>query len=486
MYRKLFFTLSLLSLALLAGCTDANEAAASPIEPQALGASKLVHYGWGQSYARPSKKRLSLERLNSGPFDGVTFKHSGARELFTKRPLSTAAFDKDLADFKTLETDKLGDSFLRVQVFTQPGWDWTSDSDWAATESNLLNYVRLAKRAGLKGLVFDPEPYGFNPWNYKTQPARDSQSFAQVEAAARRRGASFMRMVEREYPGMTLLSLKIFGSRSFFLSDNPSPLVLRQRVENDSILGLWIGFVNGMVSELDGNITLVDGNQQAYHYFSTADFDEGFDNIYGELASSFIDSNQNVSKFREHVEVANAVFADGVLNLHGTPRYTGYYYRNNNERRKQLEHNIYHSMRTSQDFTWVYTETARWWNGAAPAGFDTLVARAKRKSTAGRALGFGTGFVENARGAYEARARIGGEITPNVPGVKFEVTGAPDFACKAINNGGKYGCHLPPGITVTIKPVAPGVSFTPASRTYPNISQDNLPPQSSKQNFGSR
>ena len=478
MFRKLTLLFGLLALGVLAACSQVDD---GTTQAQGTKEKKVILYGWGSP--TPAAAKQKEQAFENAFFDGATFRHSGAREVFTHQALPRGAFDQDIADLKALNSSKLADSFLRMQVKADERWDWTSESDWQAFESNLRNYVRTAKEGGLEGILFDPEPYGFNIWNPETQPSK--ASFEALEGITKQRGADFIRILREEYPGVTVFSLKLLSARLNFLNDNPSPAELRARVKDDTTLGLWFGFVNGMLNELDNKVTLVDGNQQAYRYFTAEQFDEGMKAIDTVLPQAFLDAD-NVHNIKK-VRVANAVFVDGVLNLHKTPRYTGYYYNNDGERQKQLEHNIYHSLRTSDDYAWLYVETGNWWQDDAPRALEAATRRAQEKSNASAALGFDTAFTERAKNAYESRAQFGGKIKPNVPNMKFEVTGAPDFACKATNNGSKYSCHIPAGTaSVTITPIAEGVTFSPESRTYENLSSNNKPEQAGKQDYSSR
>ena len=93
--------------------------------------------------------------------------------------------------------------------------------------------------------MLDPEPYGFNVWNYETQPAKTEKSFKDIEAVARTRGAEFMHTLKTEYPGITVLSLKMFSQSLYALEGDPGPEAIRTFIETNTFDGLWYGFANG-------------------------------------------------------------------------------------------------------------------------------------------------------------------------------------------------------------------------------------------------
>ena len=437
---------------------------------QSSDAKKILYYGWDAPIPGDVKDQGS--RLDASVFDAVVFRHGGARQIFTHEALPAEPFAQDIADLQEMAASKLGESYLRMQINAEDDWSWASEDDWDAFASNLRNYARLAKEGGLKGILFDPEPYGFNVWNYETQPAEGEKSFEELETLAKERGAEFINILKTEYPGITLFSLKMFSQRVHFLDNQPDDTQLRERIKDDTFHGLWYGFANGMLSALDEDIRLIDGNERAYYYLNAGDFDYGKDEIYGRVTDAFVDE-ANQPTFREQVEVAHAVYVDGVLSLFNSPRFIGYYFADDEQRRAFLEWHIYHGLQSSDEYYWLYVESVRWWEEeGVPEGFEEVVARAKEKALSGAELGFDTEFVEAAVQGYEARVRLNGSITPNVPGIEFEVEGAPATACGSYSNGGKYNCTFPAGTTATVTPVKEGITFDPPSRTYENVGPD--------------
>ena len=467
--------------ALLAACGNVSPVVHT-LQPTVQTNPKVLYYGWDTP--TPEAVINQAARMDKSAFDAFVFKHSGPEQIFTHHPLPRAAFDEDITALKKIGSKKRSESFLRLQVNTEDGWDWTNESDWAAFEQNLRNYARLARQGGLKGILFDPEPYGFNVWNYETQPARGRKSFTELARIANRRGAAFTRILKTEYPGITVFSLTMLSQSLGLLDSDPSNAEVRTAVQNDTFRGLWYGFANGMVSELDKNIRLVDGNEPSYYYLRAADFKWGRTAVY-DLGTAFLEP-KNAGIYRTQVRLAHAVYLDGLLNLANSPQFFGYYL-SDAERLKMLEHNLFYGLQNSDEYVWIYAEQTRWWDKEnIPPGLGARIRRVKERVAKGKTLGFDTKFIEVAKKAFDARVRTGGTVTPNVPDMELELTGLPDTACVAYNNGGKYSCTFPAGSSVTVTPVAEGVTFHPPSYTYTAISEKTKPASPFNQDFSAQ
>jgi hypothetical protein len=86
---------------------------------------------------------------------------------------------------------------------------WFSDDDWAKAEAYLRWCARTAKVGGCRGVIWDAEPYnGINLWHYPSLAASGDRSFAEFYQQVRKRGAQFIRALQEEFPGITVLSLR--------------------------------------------------------------------------------------------------------------------------------------------------------------------------------------------------------------------------------------------------------------------------------------
>ena len=139
-----------------------------------------------------------------------------------------------------------------------------------------LAVEREAARIGhCVGLVFDPEPYGDNPWAYPGEH-RD-RSFAEVEAQVHKRGAQFMTALQAELPNVRLLT---FFHQSLFgdLLDNPD-LQNRQQQLSQQHWGLLSAFWNGALEAAAPGARIIDGNELAYYMTNREQFFRAYHTI---------------------------------------------------------------------------------------------------------------------------------------------------------------------------------------------------------------
>lgn len=345
-------------------------------------------------------------------------------------------------------------------------WSWLSDSDWAATEENARNVAKTAAAGGFAGILFDPEPYGINPWAY-SESRYPNRSFAEVEAVVRHRGGSFMRAVQEELPNAEVLSLFLMA-------------MVRAQAEEDSLedtqYALLRAFLEGWLDVVEDSVTLIDGNEGSYYYTGTEQFEDGA--AYVRNADNLI-SPENRSAYGAQVEVAQAIYVDGLLNLWKAPEFFGFYLKDDEERRKLLEHRTYHGLKTSDEYVWVYSENVRWWQGDVPGGLRDALESAQNKVSADAPLGFDVAFVDEAVAAYDQRQSIEGTLLGEAgnPIVGAYLKSGPpvgptddvDAACRFSDGDGYYTCTFPSGWSGTLTPSQEGYTFSPPSRSFENV-----------------
>ena len=353
-----------------------------PKTPQTTG-KKLIEFGWD----KPLPAAVTTAKLEASPFDGAIFRSSAGDWTFLPKALPSKEFNADIAAFKLIKSKKLENSFYEIQSNAASDWDWFNDASWKSTEANLAQIARVAKQSGLRGVMFDAETYVFNIWQYAVQARAKTVSFAQYEAKLRERGAQTMRALEREYPDLTFFT---FWWLSSFEPDyaaanktsNPYATLHTQLEENGS--GLWVAFVEGMLEAASDRVKFVDGNEGSYYYLHGTDFDAARTRNKGELLQLIRADLRG--KHSKQVQFGNAVFLDGVMNSYQSARFFGYYLSNDTDRQNMIAHNVYHGLRSSDEFVWIYGEKVNWWTGQAPAGLDAALRRGQRELLEGKAL----------------------------------------------------------------------------------------------------
>jgi hypothetical protein len=434
---------------------------------------KLLETGWDTP--TPAFIKANIAAMQARPFDGVVIRGSDASEVFTKTPTPAASFAADRADLESLDWGRFTENFIIMQSGTPDGWDWFDDNHWASAEANARQFAMLAKAANLQGVLFDAEPYLNNPWNYAQLPDTGNRTFAQYQQKIRARGARFMQVMQEEYPGLKVMMYWGLTALAGSVEDNPADDVLLQRLKEDGY-GLWASFYNGMLNAALPASEFIDGNEGSYYHLFANQYDDSAAYIGNELIA--LVEKPLRSKYTAQAKVAQAIYADGVMNLWKTPRFCGYYFENDADRLKQLEHNVFHSLRATDRYAWFYNENMDWWgtkgNGVSiPAGMQQAIQNARDKTAQGLPLGFDMQPISAAaKEKCDTRRNLGGKITypDQDAGVDFEVTvnGKPEknYFCEPYNGYQSYGCVFPAGVTATVKPVRPGYTFEPPIRTY--------------------
>ncbi len=259
------------------GLTLAWAAEAAPAPPPL--ARKLIATGWDNPDT--AQFRRDLRAMEQWPFDGAVIYAMGrgsdgqwfdAKMAFETNHWEPDCFASALADLKAAHSDKLTDNFLMFGA--NPGnVDWFDDAGWAEIRQHCRLLAQLAYEGGMKGIVFDPEPYTepFRPFKYGAQPRRAAHSYQAYCDKARERGAEMMSAISAKFPGVVLYTYFLYSQCSRAAAGG-SP----QAVLTNHSYGLLPAFADGWLDRLRPKAAIIDGNESAYRYNSDAAFDAAF------------------------------------------------------------------------------------------------------------------------------------------------------------------------------------------------------------------
>jgi hypothetical protein len=446
---------------------------ASPDTANASAAStgkSLIEIGWDAP--TPNVVRANIKTMQQRPFDGLMVNLNAGKTIFNKTAYPQSAYTKDRNDLTQTAFGKLRHNFITIWSAREAGWDWFNDSDWAAAQTNAHNFAKTARAGRFKGFFFDPEPYGTNPWSYNAQ-LYPNRSFTSVQAKVRQRGAAFLNAIQTELPNVKILTL--FGVS-----------IVKAQAEDAGSLEKadWVllaSFIDGMLDVINPQAQLIDGHEGSYYFTAAQPFDEFRE--YKKTARVYV-SAENRAKYDNQVKIAHAVYVDGLLDLAKSPRFFGYYLQNDLERQQMLEHNLYHALRTSDEYVWVYNENMEWWDTQGkgvrvPEGLERLLTRTAQKISANQPLGFNVNdFVAKALVRFGGRVQVAGRVTQNgqgLDGVSFDsgasFNGA-DVSCQPSNPDGYFVCVFPPNWTGKIVPSKAGFTFDPPQIALSNVTKN--------------
>jgi hypothetical protein len=320
---------------------------------------QLIYTGWDNPTPATFRTDVAdFEKLKS--FDGAviiaTRKPANqnverASDAFNKTHWDWSEFEPAAADLEAAKPTLCTNNFLSLTA--NPGnVDWFDDAGWAEVTDHWRILARVARKGGLSGIFFDPEPYR-QPWaqfRYTAQPSKGEHTFAQTKAKARERGAAVMKAVAEEFPDITIFATRLFSD--FLRSgDQPKP----EAAWPADRFGLVPAFVDGWCDTMPATVTLIDGNEAAYNYDNTQEYAVAFARIKTE-APRFV-SPENQAKIRQQFRVGQGLYMDGrvpgtkvSMNLKGaTPM-------------AHLMAFASAALDSSDGYVWVYGEKGRFWS----------------------------------------------------------------------------------------------------------------------------
>lgn len=345
-----------LAAALLASiCLGGDEAGVSR-RPK-----KLIATGWDM----PDTKRLreNLAEIESRPFDGIVIEVLGRKDdknkntcklrwAFLDEKWDRKWFQPAIDDLRACKFKKLTDNFILFNA-NPGGVDWFDDAGWANIADHWRIAAWVAKQSGVKGILFDPEPYmrDHKQFGYPMQPARNKHTFAEYRRQARLRGRQVMKAISAEYKDITIFCYFLNSIQRWALAQSKPASVLEK-----SGYGLFPAFIDGWLDAAGAGVTLVDGCESAYRYNSQREYLESAVFIKGD-AQKLI-SPANCARYRAQVQVSYGMYLDVYTNPKSSPWYVDPL---GGTRVKRLQTNLASAMRCADEYVWVYGEKFRWW-----------------------------------------------------------------------------------------------------------------------------
>ena len=325
---------------------------------------RIIATGWDNP--TPQQLRRDLAEMEKRPFDGVVMDVTaqgtgdavGAtpfRQAFGVEPWREEWFARSVEDLKALRPTRLKHLFLNL--LANPGnVDWFDDEGWRNVVEHWRIAASVAKRGGMRGILFDPEPYT-KPWSqfkYPAQPQREKHSFEEYRQKARERGRAVMSAVAGEFPDAVIFSYFLFSyviqGASFLDQSDPTLSLIAQNY------GLLPAFMDGWLDAAPPTIRIVDGDERAYLYNSETEFLRSVVEIKGPAQALL--SPENRAKYRAQVLVGFGLYLDAYVN----PKTSQWYVDGKGGPRvDRLRENLDCALKAADEYIWIYGEQGRWW-----------------------------------------------------------------------------------------------------------------------------
>ncbi len=349
------------------------------------GRKRLLEYGWDRPDAEFAKAHSA--EMEQRPFDGVIFSLKSGGSLFRRAPFDASAVAAEMEVLGSIQWKRFTDNFVVVHAAADTGWDWFEDRDWAATETSVRLVARGVGRAKLRGVCFDPEPYGVNPWQYSLQPSAHAHSFPEFAAKVRARGRALMLTVQQELPNPLWFT---FFQLSVLEDVVRLPAGKLATGLADAQYGLLVPFLEGMLSAAEPGARIVDGDEWAYFAESGEEFLRRYHMI--RARANALVAREVAASYSAHVEVAQPVFLDQVMGLRddakkGVPARVMTY----PNRIRFLQQNVYWSLFTADQYAWLYSQNVDWWRKPVPRELDQALQWVRDRVRNDLPLGFEVG-----------------------------------------------------------------------------------------------
>ncbi|HMG36081.1 MAG TPA: hypothetical protein VKM94_19250 [Blastocatellia bacterium] len=334
---------------------------------------KVVYYGWGLPDTQYVREHW--REMEEMPLDGVGVlvainrrtwqqgvrgdSNQLGRQITGVKQFRADDFDEAIADLTTAHWQSFTDNFLPVALSLSPyteGLNWFDDARWNIVANNFQVIARIASRGGTKGLMIDPEHYGYFLFSYESQSKQQYHPFESYERMARQRGREVMQAIASEFPDVTLLSF--YGHT----------LLLKQlhgyRTLSEADYSLLPAFYDGLLESMGRGACLYDGYEFSYGFKERKRFSDAYDNIRRTAVSvsSVPDS------YRRSVRAAFGLWLDRNQQFnYFTPQ--------------EFQSALTSALEVSDGYVWIYGQSFRFFPPSRiPPSFVESIAAARRSA----------------------------------------------------------------------------------------------------------
>lgn len=377
---------------------------------------KLIHFGWDSPHT--GYIREHIKQMQKVPVDGLTIRPLMRYEdkwIFmhwmwcSKYPIQYEQVRHIAEDMQATDLGRFTDNFLFVATrsgtaythdwrenLTFPRFGWF-DEDFDIILDNLALAARIAKEAGMKGILFDYEQYG-GPWhewaypfNYAQASVNESvtQSFEECQKQVRLRARQMMQAMCREFPDIQILLLpagyEIAPRRIGYARERKGEL----EGLASSDYGLAAAFIDGLVEGASGSTILHVGNEHAYYWTESKRFRDYRDGFAEELNISAVPelaAKRMKPGFGTWLDAGRRWSQDRPFySNHFTP--------------DELEHALYFALLYSDTYCFLYPERSVFFAGIDRDHNTANVHPAYYRAIANRNLPHRLNFTRDPRGA---------------------------------------------------------------------------------------
>ncbi len=260
--------------------------------------------------------------------------------------------------------------------------NWNDDKGWANFAENMANVAWLAKQAGLKGLMLDPEEYAAQGGKYAQYiHCYKDPPFPETAKLARQRGREVFSRVFKEFPDVVLLSLWTFNKFRFWMEGGRQPFPSGNVDQSGELLH---HFLNGMLDVMPPEVRVVEGSEQYSGTATENAYKDSF--ISAATAAISLVAPENVAKYRSQFYFGNTHYFD-MYRTNANPKSLWYHGPVDGSRLEHMRLNFEQSFQVATKYVWLYGEgsgklfnwrdghyqKAKTWEELAPGMTETIM-----------------------------------------------------------------------------------------------------------------
>lgn len=309
--RALLAGAALISLSsTLAGASGLNgDSGDGPVQ------KKLISLGWSNPKSA-EEYAAKIKEFQASPFDGISFylvvKDGEGKPLNSwmagnQAPWKAEWFQPEIDALKKIKSDQLKESFIAVMLAHPLTPDAFDDAGWKNISGHFGLLAKVAKQAGLKGLIADLEAYTENIISFSS--GKTDKSFDEYAAKVRQRGGEIMEAMAKEYPDMVLFTLFLQSGGAMAAMGGDPRLILES---GNSHYNLMPAFINGLLDKIPPTMTVVEGMEHSYPHATELAYLRRA-NAAHNSAIAYV-AKDNRFKYRAQVQAGLAIYMDAYLN----------------------------------------------------------------------------------------------------------------------------------------------------------------------------
>jgi len=335
----------------------------------------------GQDCPTPAYLLANIAEMERLPLDGVAIalERPGAEPVNDRRlvfqwwqpvRIEEQVHTDTVATLNQVAFRRFTDNFLWISTQSRgvPAPSWTDDEAFAAIRDNMVLAARIAKDAGLRGIMLDVEQYGGMHWSRWMMrfayPYAHSQEQAMLQRktidrivpweehadAARRRGREIVASMCAIYPEITILVLpglhhvarERIGRGNHWLEQPLTGLP-------SSDYALLAAFGDGMLEGMSDQATLIDGYEDSYAFTLNKRFVSGRQEIADAACVSEVPD-----LYRRRMGTGFGLMLDNRYNVRGGWHTDDFYA--NHFTPTDWGNALYFGMLNSDRYVWVWNE----------------------------------------------------------------------------------------------------------------------------------